>query len=52
MNCPFISVDVKVPLYMIYYTMKKRHRRDRMIADRGPKMGFVSVKDLLRGHAS
>ncbi len=52
MSSPLISVDVKTPVYMIYYTMTKHRVRHLVITDQGQKVGFVSVKDLLRGPAS
>ena len=52
MSSPLISVDVKTPVYKIYYIMTKRRVRHLVITDQGQKVGFVSVKDLLRGPAS
>ena len=52
MSSPLISVDVKTPIYRIYNTMTKNRIRHLVITDQGQKVGFVSVKDLLRGPAS
>jgi len=52
MSSPLISVDVKTPIYRIYNTMTKNRIRHLVITDKGQKVGFVSVKDLLRGPAS
>jgi len=52
MSSPLISVDVKTPVYMIYHTMTERRVRHLVITDQGQKVGFVSVKDLLRGPAA
>ncbi len=52
MSSPLISVDVKTPIYRIYNTMTKNRIRHLVITDEGQKVGFVSVKDLLRGPAS
>lgn len=52
MSSPLISVDVKTPIYRIYNTMTQNRIRHLVITDQGQKVGFVSVKDLLRGPAS
>ncbi|MBL7153962.1 MAG: formate/nitrite transporter family protein [Phycisphaerae bacterium] len=52
MSSPLISVDIKTPVYKIYYIMTKRRVRHLVITDQRQKVGFVSVKDLLRGPAS
>jgi CBS domain-containing protein len=52
MSSPLISVDVKTPIYSIYNTMTENRIRHLVITDKGQKIGFVSVKDLLRGPAS
>jgi CBS domain-containing protein len=52
MSSPLISVDVKTPIYQIYQTMTERRIRHLVITDLDQKIGFVSVKDLLRGPAS
>ncbi|NIP28381.1 MAG: CBS domain-containing protein [Phycisphaerae bacterium] len=52
MSSPLISVDVKTPIYSIYNTMTENRIRHLVITDQGQKVGFVSVKDLLRGPAS
>jgi len=52
MSYPLISLDVKTRVDMIHSRMKKRRGWRLIIAGRGQKMGFVSVKDLLRGPAS
>jgi formate/nitrite transporter len=49
MSSPLISVDVKTPIYSIYNTMTEHRIRHLVITDQGQKVGFVSVKDLLRG---
>lgn len=48
MSSPLISVDVKTPIYSIYNTMTEHRIRHLVITDQGQKVGFVSVKDLLR----
>ena len=48
MSSPLISVDVKTPIYRIYRTMTERRIRHLVITEEGRKVGFVSVKDLLR----
>jgi formate transporter len=52
MSSPLISVDVKTPIYIIYNTMTEHRIRHLVITDQGQKVGFVSVKDLLRGATS
>ena len=52
MSSPLISVDVKTPIYQIYQTMTEHRIRHLVITDREQKVGFVSVKDLLRKPAS
>ena len=52
MSCPLISVDIKTPVYKIYSTMSERRIRHLVITDQGQKIGFISVKDLLRGPTS
>ena len=52
MSSPLISVDVKTPIYSIYNTMTEHRIRHLVITDQGQKVGFVSVKDLLRGQTS
>ncbi|MHC4125986.1 MAG: formate/nitrite family transporter [Planctomycetota bacterium] len=52
MSSPLISVDVKTSIYSIYNTMTEHRIRHLVITDQGQKVGFVSVKDLLRGPAS
>ncbi|MBW8039758.1 MAG: CBS domain-containing protein [Planctomycetes bacterium] len=52
MSSPLISVDVKTPVYKIYNTMTEHRIRHLVITDKDQKVGFVSVKDLLRGPAS
>ena len=52
MSSPLISMDVRTPIYKIYRKMTKRRIRHLVITDLGRKVGFVSVKDLLRGAAS
>ena len=52
MSSPLISVDVKTPIYSIYNTMTEHRIRHLVITDQGQKVGFVSVKDLLRGPTS
>ena len=49
MSSPLISVDVKTPIYKIYHTMTEHRIRHLVITELGKKVGFVSVKDLLRG---
>jgi len=49
MSYPLISVDVKTPIHKIYRTMTEHRIRHLVITDQGQKVGFVSVKDLLRG---
>lgn len=51
MSSPLISVDVKMPIYKIYHTMTEHRIRHLVITELGKKVGFVSVKDLLRGAA-
>ncbi len=51
MSSPLISVDVKTPIYKIYRTMTEHRIRHLVITELGKKVGFVSVKDLLRGAA-
>lgn len=51
MSSPLISVDVKTPIYKIYHTMTEHRIRHLVITELGKKVGFVSVKDLLRGAA-
>jgi len=48
MSSPLISVDVKTPIYRIYSTMTEHRIRHLVITDQGQKIGFVSVKDLIR----
>jgi signal-transduction protein with cAMP-binding, CBS, and nucleotidyltransferase domain len=48
MSSPLISVDVKTPIYKIYQTMTEHRIRHLVITDQDQKVGFVSVKDLLR----
>ena len=52
MSSPLISVDVKTPIHKIYHTMTEHRIRHLVITELGKKVGFVSVKDLLRGAAS
>lgn len=52
MSSPLISVDVKTPVYKIYNTMTEHGIRHLVITDQDQKVGFVSVKDLLRGPTS
>jgi formate transporter len=52
MSSPLISVDVKTPVYSIYNTMTEHRIRHLVITDQDQKVGFVSVKDLLRGPSS
>jgi len=52
MSSPLISVDVKTPIYKIYRTMTEHCVRHLVITDQDQKVGFISVKDLLRGPAS
>ena len=52
MSSPLISIDVKTPIYKIYSTMTEHHIRHLVITEEDKKVGFVSVKDLLRGPAS
>lgn len=52
MSSPLISVDVKTPIYRIYNTMTENRIRHLVITDQDQKVGFVSVKDLLRGPSS
>ncbi len=49
MSSPLISVDVKTPIHKIYHTMTEHRIRHLVITELGKKVGFVSVKDLLRG---
>ena len=49
MSSPIISVDVKTPIYEIYHTMTRQRIRHLVITDQDQTIGFVSVKDLLRG---
>lgn len=49
MSSPLISVDVKTPIHKIYRTMTEHRIRHLVITELGKKVGFVSVKDLLRG---
>ena len=51
MSSPLICVDVKTPIYRIYRTMTEHRIRHLVITEKGLKVGFVSVKDLLRGPA-
>lgn len=51
MSSPLISVDVKTPIHKIYRTMTEHCIRHLVITELGKKVGFVSVKDLLRGAA-
>ncbi len=51
MSSPLISVDVKTPIYKIYRTMTEHRIRHLVITKLGKKVGFISVKDLLRGAA-
>jgi len=51
MSSPLISVDVKMPIHKIYHTMTEHRIRHLVITELGKKVGFVSVKDLLRGAA-
>jgi len=51
MSSPLISVDVKTPIHKIYHTMTQHRIRHLVITELGKKVGFVSVKDLLRGAA-
>lgn len=51
MSSPLISVDVKTPIHKIYHTMTEHRIRHLVITELGKKVGFVSVKDLLRGAA-
>lgn len=51
MSSPLISVDVKTPIHKIYHTMTEHRIRHLVITELGKKVGFVSVKDLLRGVA-
>ena len=51
MSSPLISVDVETSVYKIYRTMTEHRIRHLVITDQGKKVGFVSVKDLLRGAA-
>ncbi len=52
MSSPLISVDVKTLIHKIYHTMTEHRIRHLVITELGKKVGFVSVKDLLRGAAS
>jgi len=49
MSSPMISVDVRTPIYEIYRTMTRQRIRHLVITDQDQTIGFVSVKDLLRG---
>lgn len=49
MSSPLISVDVRTPIYKIYRTMTENRIRHLVITEKGQKIGFVSVKDLIRG---
>lgn len=49
MSSPLINVDIKTPIYKIYRTMTDHRIRHLVITQDGKKVGFVSVKDLLRG---
>ena len=49
MSSPLISVDVKTPIHKIYHTMTEHCIRHLVITELGKKVGFISVKDLLRG---
>ena len=49
MSSPLISVDVKTPIHKIYHTMTEHRIRHLVITELGKKVGFISVKDLLRG---
>ena len=51
MSSPLISVDVKTLIHKIYHTMTEHRIRHLVITELGKKVGFVSVKDLLRGAA-
>jgi signal-transduction protein with cAMP-binding, CBS, and nucleotidyltransferase domain len=52
MSSPLISVDVRTPVYKIYHMMTEHRVRHLVITDQDRQVGFVSVKDLLRGPAS
>ena len=52
MSSPLISIDVKTPIYKIYSTMTEHRIRHLVITKKDKKIGFVSVKDLLRSPAS
>jgi len=49
MSSPLISVDIKTPVYKIYRTMADQRIRHLVITEEGKQVGFVSVKDLLKG---
>ncbi len=52
MTSPLICVDVKTPVYKIYHTMTEHRIRHLVITDQGQQVGFISVKDLIRGPTS
>lgn len=52
MSSPLISVDVRTPVYKIYHMMTEHRVRHLVITDQDRQVGFISVKDLLRGPAS
>ena len=49
MSRPLISVDIKTPVYDIFRTMADNRIRHLIITEADRQVGFVSVKDLLRG---
>jgi len=49
MSTPLISVDITTSVYDIYRTMANNRIRHLIITEEGRQIGFVSVKDLLRG---
>jgi CBS domain-containing protein len=49
MSAPLITMDIGTPIYQIYRQMADRRVRHLVIIEGGRQVGFVSVKDLLKG---
>ena len=49
MSTPLVSVDIKTLIYKSYRTMTDHRIRHLIIVENEQKVGFVSVKDLLKG---
>jgi formate/nitrite transporter len=48
MSSPLVSVDINRPVYEIYRTMAEHHIRHLLVTDSEKRVGFVSVRDLLK----